>query len=142
MSPVEPRSALPPLPTVFDRLSPFSRAGPRRKITLIQRLGAPTVFKSAKNGENGRKRWKTATKPPVVQTEAPKARSGGTFSHQSAANRRKKVPPLRLASLGSGRDDGWSYANHVLTPIAAQRLVKRTEKIVGLRAGLRADGAR
>src|SRR4051812_45081351 len=42
---------------------------------------------------------------PVVPTEAPKARSGGTFYQRSAANRRKQVPPLRLASLGFGRDD-------------------------------------
>jgi hypothetical protein len=41
----------------------------------------------------------------VVPTEAPKARSGGTLFRRSGANRRKKVPPLRLASLGFGRDD-------------------------------------
>ena len=41
----------------------------------------------------------------VVPTEAPKARSGGTFSAISRKSQ-KKVPPLRLASLGFGRDDG------------------------------------
>src|SRR6185437_3537026 len=41
-----------------------------------------------------------------VPTKAPKARSGGTLFQLSAVNRLEKVPPLRLASLGFGRDDG------------------------------------
>jgi hypothetical protein len=48
------------LPAVFDRLSPFSRAGPRQRLLPNQALGAATVFISAKNGENGRKRRETA----------------------------------------------------------------------------------
>src|SRR6185503_14495974 len=43
---------------------------------------------------------------PVVPTGAPKARSGGTSLQQAAANCGDKVPPLRRAALGSGRDDG------------------------------------
>src|SRR5262245_44941863 len=46
-------------------------------------------------------------------------RSGGTLSQRLAANRREKVPPLRLASLGFGRDDGSSSTHHAL----AQRLL-------------------
>src|SRR6185437_12671742 len=42
--------------------------------------------------------------PSVVPTEA--KRSGETSFRQSAVNRRKQVPPLRLASLGSSWDDG------------------------------------
>src|SRR5258708_4203284 len=55
MPPVERRSALRSSPTVFDRLSPFPRAGPRRKISVRQRLGVQAVFTLGKNGENGRK---------------------------------------------------------------------------------------
>ena len=54
--------------------------------------------------------------PSVVPTEA--KRSGETFFRQSAVNRRKQVPPLRLASLGSSWDDGRgsSFAAILRTP--------------------------
>jgi hypothetical protein len=41
----------------------------------------------------------------VVSTGALKARSGETLSPRQATTCREKVSPLRLASLGSGRDD-------------------------------------
>src|SRR6185437_4904768 len=98
MPSVERRSALPPLPTVFDRLSPFSRAGPARIIPPSQWLGVAAVFTFAKNGENGRKRWTIAPGRLADQFAPGVAQARGDRQYRLVA---QHVPVVRVG-VGAG----------------------------------------
>src|SRR5204863_2904959 len=86
----------------------------RHRVANVQRLldqeDQRQQDQEAHDREDGERRQglpvEAQAPPSVVPTGGPKARSGGTSFQQLAANRGKKVPPLRLASLGFGRDDG------------------------------------
>src|SRR5262249_25799119 len=85
--------ATPPFPRRTPRLSERHNSS-RTSSPSGRRSSATPTSRSPEHDDLSRS---------VVPTEA--KRSGGTSFQQLAASRREKAPPLRLATLGFGRDD-------------------------------------